>query len=735
MTRWIRQLLCTDGPSGSAVRPRRTTLGLQQLEDRETPAMFLVTTTADSGAGSLRAAVTQANTNPGADTITFQAGLGPVTLTSDQLSLTDTSGTTTISGPSGGTQTVRRSTAVGTPLFRVFSINSGVTANLSQLTITDGNAPSTEPSGSGVRNAGNLTVVNSVISGNGSGSSGVNGAGLYTFGGTLAVVGTTITGNGSFVGDTAANGAGLYNFQGNVTVTSSVISGNVASFSTGSGGVGGGIFNNAGIMTVASSTVSGNSALHSAGISNSGGTMTVTNSTISGNAANNTLGGSGSGGGISNGGILTLSGSTISGNSARNQAGNATGGGLFSNGTLTVSNSTFSGNEAIVSSGGGVSIVGGTATFTNVTITGNRSNDRGGGLFRSNGTVTLGNTLITGNFRGPGTSTRDDASGAVASASANNLIGNGTNLTGITNGTSGNQIGTAAAPINPLLQPMANNGGLTSTHSLGLNSPALGKGSTTVANYQPFDQRGAARDNGTPDIGAFEVNHPLATVGAPTTLAGLYQPKPSASANEAFVKGLYQSTLLRAPDAAGLAGWIAQLNGGTSRSTVANGLVNSTENRRNQVTFFYRYFLSREPDTAGLNGWVAQLQSGTDEGQVMTGFILSNEFSGQNNNSQFVNLMYYALLSRQADTAGFNGWVSALNGGMSRATVVNAFLRSEEGINRVVDGMFQTYLKRYGTAGDLGAYRTFLNSNTFGQAAIVMLASAEFFTSAGNHLS
>ena len=609
MTRWLRQLFRST-PTSPFVTPRCTRLGLQRLEERDTPATFNVTVTDDSGAGSLRDAVAQANTTAGADTITFAAGLGPVTLTTAGLSLTDTSGATTVSGPSGGTQIVQRSTAGGMPDFRILNIGTGTTGNLNNLTITNGN----NNGGGGIFNTGTLTVTNSTVSGN---TANVNGYG--------------------------------------------------------------------------------------GGIDNLGGTLTITNSIVSGNTAK------GDGGGI-----------------------------YTTSGTLTVTNSTVSGNTSSFR-GGGIISYNGTATLTNVTITGNRSNDNGsvtgGGLSNLGGTtITLNNTLVAGNFRGTGT-TRDDMNGAVAGTSANNLIGDGTNLTGITNGTGGNQIGTGATPINPLLQPLANNGGVTLTHALGQNSPALGVGSATVANYGPWDQRGAARDAGTPDIGAYEVNHPLATVGAPTTLAGLFQPKPSASANEAFVKGLYQATLLRAPDTAGLNGWLALLNSGTSRSTVANGFVNSTENRRNQVTFFYRYFLSREPDTAGLNGWVNQLQGGTDEGTVMRGFILSNEFSGLTNNSQFVSLMYYSLLGRIEESAGFNGWLNALNAGTSRDAVLQAFLRSEEGLNRVIDGMFQTYLKRSGTAGDLGAFRTFLNTKTFGAAATLMLASAEFFTNAGNNLS
>lgn len=49
----------------------RPALTLEPLESRDTPATFTVTTTADSGAGSLREAITRANATPAADTILF----------------------------------------------------------------------------------------------------------------------------------------------------------------------------------------------------------------------------------------------------------------------------------------------------------------------------------------------------------------------------------------------------------------------------------------------------------------------------------------------------------------------------------------------------------------------------------------------------------------------------------------------------------------------------------------
>jgi Domain of unknown function (DUF4214) len=410
------------------------------------------------------------------------------------------------------------------------------------------------------------------------------------------------------------------------------------------------------------------------------------------------------------------------------------GGGCYSeNAQAQMINVTVAQNTTQVA-GGGIYCYNGSLVATNCTIVNNNSNSAdvsatytGGGLYNSSNEITVLNTIIARNYRGSSTSILDDVGGpsAFANASSNNLIYNAATAGGLTNGANNNIVG-----LDPVLGVFQDNGGQTITYAVGQNSPALGKGSATVLNYVPYDQRGTPRDTGTPDIGAYEVQHPLATVGAPIDFVHLYSPKPSLSANEAFVKGLYQSTLLRSADNAGLAGWVNALAMGTSRATVASGFVNSTENRRNQVTFFYGYFLKRAPDTAGLNGWVQQLQSGVDEGTVMANFLLSAEFSASNNNTQFVNLMYYAILSRPADSAGLNGWLNQLNSGTSRAAVVSGFLRSVEGYNRVTTSFFGTYLERTPDSTTLSNFVSYFSNHTFGQAATLILSGDEFFNNA-----
>ena len=90
----------------------------------------------------------------------------------------------------------------------------------------------------------------------------------------------------------------------------------------------------------------------------------------------------------------------------------------------------------------------------------------------------------------------------MAPASAHNLIGDGSYLTGISNGSQGNQIGTAQAPIDARLAALGDYGGPTLTMPLLPGSPAFGAGGTG-AGVPTFDQRGFARD-GRVDVGAFE---------------------------------------------------------------------------------------------------------------------------------------------------------------------------------------------------------------------------------------
>ena len=101
------------------------------------------------------------------------------------------------------------------------------------------------------------------------------------------------------------------------------------------------------------------------------------------------------------------------------------------------------------------------------------------------------------------------------------------------------------------------------------------------------------------------------------------------------------------------------------------------------VTRFYQLCLGRQPDSAGLNTWVGDLISGTKTGaDVAKGFIFSKEFTDKNyDNTTFVTILYRAFFDREPDPSGFNYWISRLNSGATRQSVVDGFVKSQEFID------------------------------------------------------
>ncbi|MBI3241626.1 MAG: right-handed parallel beta-helix repeat-containing protein [Chloroflexi bacterium] len=221
--------------------------------------------------------------------------------------------------------------------------------------------------------------------------------------------------------------------------------------------------------------------------------MTVNNSSISNNSTTYN-----DGGGIySYQGTLRVNSSAIYNNSAVN------GGGLYSNGgTIDITNSTFSSNTAdpVIGSGGAIATTGaGPMTINNSTIS-NNSAFYGGGI-ASIAAVTIRNTIIANSVSG------GDCAGSITNGGNNIIEDNTCSFVG------GND---------PLLGPLANNGGHTLTHALLSGSPAIDAGSAagcTDAQGNPLtaDQRGMPRpQGGRCDIGAYEYNFIAPTLNFPS---------------------------------------------------------------------------------------------------------------------------------------------------------------------------------------------------------------------------
>jgi hypothetical protein len=211
---------------------------------------FTVTNLSDSGAGSLRQAITDANAAAGADNITFSIS-GTITLASTLPTVTDAAGLT-MDG-TGQTLTISGNNAV-----RVLQVAVNASLTVKNLTIANGDASS--DLGGGIDNSGVTTVVNSTLSGN-SATSGFGGAINNRANGALTVTNSTFSGNST----TSGFGGGIYNNGTTVTITNSTFSGNSANL-----GLGAGIYNN----SVGGVTLRNTIVANSVAAGNCGGTIT-----------------------------------------------------------------------------------------------------------------------------------------------------------------------------------------------------------------------------------------------------------------------------------------------------------------------------------------------------------------------------------------------------------------------------------------------------------------------------
>lgn len=320
------------------------------------PSGFVVFNTNDSGAGSLRQAVLNANSLGGNPAITFDPSVvGTIALTSGELSVTQGM---TLLGPA---------TVSGNAQSRIFNISTSGTVTMARLTLMNGSGTS---SGGAIHAQGNLTLTDCTISNN---MTTGNGGGLAVSVSTLTMNRCTVSGN------VCNNCSGLYLQDSTAFITNCTFSGNSG----------------------------------------------VTGDAIRLNAANRST-------------FTTLQNCTISGNST--------------------SNSGDFGSALTLEAPAAPSVA--SATLTNCTVSGNiNSAASGKGAIHaapgaSQTILFLQSTIVSGNLAGGSPS---DITGVVAlGTSSANLIGVGG---GLTNGTNGNIVGVN----NPLLGPLANNGGPTLT--------------------------------------------------------------------------------------------------------------------------------------------------------------------------------------------------------------------------------------------------------------------------------
>jgi len=338
-----------------------------------------------------------------------------------------------------------------------------------------------------------ITVINCTFENNITDSTYINqdrnldfgGGAIYLHTGTLTVQGSTFRNNQAIDG----TGGALHVLYGNVLIEDSLFENNEAT-SYGGAFYNDGVLNATGYLIFRRTTFIGNSGKGQGGAvfaylyaryPNSTSTfesLRFVNNSVAMDEINHSFGG-----GLRLGsGIVRIKDSLFSGNTAVRQGGAIWAG---ESAAVTIDNVTLSGNHATdpnIGYGGAIKISNSRGmTISNSTIAYNTAGEVGGGLF--DGPATLRNTILAFNTAANNTNGSQNCQRTYTNGGGNFQIPllSGTDkpcTTGITF-------------ADPLLLPLANNGGFAETHALPANSPAVDRGVNQFCSEK--DQRGIFR--------------------------------------------------------------------------------------------------------------------------------------------------------------------------------------------------------------------------------------------------
>jgi len=514
-----------------------------------TLSSITVTSSADSGPGSLREAIATAAAG---STIRFASSLKgkTIVLKTGELAITKN---LTIDGSGAANLTVS-----GNKASRVFNISDRLSVSLNNLTIANGKTISSG-GGVNVRDYSEITVNNCKFNNN---SGGIGGGLRIGYGGSGTVTNSSFTGNNGtsiksgfsggaiatnghgsltvrgsqFTNNQGINGGAIYSLLGPLTVENSQFRNNSAG-----GDVGGGaIFTDGGNPVGPKTTVGGNIIVQGSWFEGNraqgeGGAMVLygygpdkillENSTVIGNTVTPDKKGTARGGGLRGNSEMTIRNVTFANNTATKQ-----GGGIWidSKRPVNIVNSTFSGNKALNDAGGAMFLNTPSTTpvnITNSTIANNSAGRANGALWMggSSNPITLTNSIVVNN-------TAKDPSQRQVGYQPRDGGGN----IEFPGPTSGRRVAKGSRIVDPRLGPLQNINGVL-VYPLLPDSPAINTGVHT-ANVPTTDEQGYRRD-GRIDVGAFEAGATASTAKTARSAALTASDKPINSASPRILIG------------------------------------------------------------------------------------------------------------------------------------------------------------------------------------------------------
>ncbi len=364
-----------------------TGIGLAQAQPNKTSpsTTYFVTNTADSGPGSLRQALLDANSSAGPDVIGITAN-GTLNLMSALPAITDG---VTVQGPGPDMFKVD-----GQNLYRVLDI-AGVEVTMSGLTIQRGNVTGPGANGAAIRSNGDLTLSHVQVLSNTASST---GGGIYVTGdlaidnsqfqnnhstggsggGLRACCVTTISST-QFISNTAQDDGGAVTAFGSTTLENAHFQGNQC---TGMACDGGAMYSFS-QTTIEDTSFVSNLAQDQGGGLSSPGNLILRNSLFQDNQ------------GWTGGAVYAQDAAAVQSSQFINNTATGGGGAIFSFGAITTTDSLFQNNETTNGPGGGL-LSSGSAHISATEFLSNTALE-GGGLYHGLWDASVVNSLFAGN--------------------------------------------------------------------------------------------------------------------------------------------------------------------------------------------------------------------------------------------------------------------------------------------------------------------------------------------------
>jgi hypothetical protein len=169
---------------------------------------------------------------------------------------------------------------------------------------------------------------------------------------------------------------------------------------------------------------------------------------------------------------------------------------------------------------------------------------------------------------------------------------------------------------------------------------------------------------------------------------------------------------------------------------LARDLMHSPLHYAQVITAAYQDYLGRQPDAVGLAGWLALMENGLTDGQLAAAILSSSEYLQDHGGlgAGWVEALYQDVLGRTPSASEVNGWVQALNSGVTPAAVALTFVTSSEREGQLVTRDYEQFLGRSPGSAESGSWVNAFENGVLTNEDIVagFVGSAEYFQDNGS---